>query len=142
MMEVEIKNPQLRRIAMLIAYVTTDEVNEQLALQMAEQSGQTVCSLSPSDPPPDEAFDAAVYDWDYLPTQRQQAIRAQLLAGHAVGPVALHGYSLDDDFVEALRNHRVAVYRTLQPVLFRRLARECMRFRAACATTFLAMASK
>jgi hypothetical protein len=123
---------------MLIAYVTTDEVNEQMALQMAGQSGQTVCSLSPADPPPDEDFDAAVYDWDYLPGQRQQAIRAQLLAGQAFGPAAVHGYSMEDEFVEALRKHNVAVYRTLQPELFRRLAREWLLFLAASATGFRA----
>lgn len=121
---------------MLIAYVTTDEVNEQLALQLAEESGQTVCSLSPSDPPPDEDFDAAVYDWDYLPVQRQQTIWAQLLGGHTFGPVAVHGYSLEDDSVETLRKHSVAVYRRLQPELFRRLARECLRLRAARASAF------
>ena len=107
---------------MLIAYVTTDEVNEQLALQMAEESGQTVCPLSPSDAPPDEDFDAAVYDCDFLPAQRQQATLAQLLAGQAPCRAAVHGYNLDEDCAKALRRRKVEVYRTLQPEVFRRLA--------------------
>jgi hypothetical protein len=123
---------------MLIAYLTTDEVNEQLALYMAEENGQTLCSLSPSDAPPDDDFDAAVYDWDYLPAKRQQALRAQLLAEQGVRPAAVHGYNLDDDCVEALRRHNVAVFRTLQPELFRRLAREYKRIQAAHAPAFAA----
>ena len=107
---------------MLIAYVTTDEVNEQLALQMAEESGETVCPLSPNDAPPDDDFDAAVYDWDYLPVQRQQATLAQLLAGQAPRRAVVHSYSLDEDCVKALRQRKVAVYRTLQPEVFRRLS--------------------
>lgn len=123
---------------MLIAYLTTDEVNEQLALHMAEEIGQTLCSLAPGDAPPDEDFDAAVYDWDYLPVRQQQAIRAQLLAGQGVRPAAIHGYNLDDNFVEALRRHDVAVYRVLQPELFHRLAREYKRVRTARAAAMRA----
>jgi hypothetical protein len=115
----------------LIAYLTTDEVNEYLALQMAEENGETLCPLSPCDAPPDEDFDAAIYDWDYLSVQHRQAILAEHLAGHAPWPAAVHGYNLDDDCVKALRKQNVAVYRTLQPELFRRLAREGRRARAA-----------
>jgi hypothetical protein len=116
---------------MLIAYVTTDEVNEQLALQMAEESGETLCPLSPSDAPPDEDFDGAVYDWDCLPAQRQQAILAQLLTGQGPCLAAVHGYNVDYGCVEALRKQNVAVYRTLQPEVFRRLALGGMHARAA-----------
>lgn len=107
---------------MLIAYVTTDEVNEQLALQMAEESGETLCPLSPCDAPPDEDFDAVVYDWDYLPAQLQHAILAKLLAGKAVWPAALHGYNIHEEAVSALRKQNVAVHRTLQPKIFRQMA--------------------
>jgi hypothetical protein len=107
---------------MLIAYLTTDEVNQHLAMHMAEGCGETVCLLTLSDPPPDEDFDAVVYDWDYLPAARQQAILAELLAGRSHRPVAVHGYNLEDDCVEALRRQHVAVYRVLQPEVFQLLA--------------------
>jgi hypothetical protein len=116
---------------MLIAYVTTDEVNEQLALQMAEENGETLCPLSPSDGPPDEDFDAVVYDWDYLPVQLQQAILAELSAGKAVWPAVVHGYNIDPDHVRALRRQNVAVYRTLRPEIFRRMAPRRVYGRAA-----------
>jgi hypothetical protein len=107
---------------MLIAYLTTDELNQHLALQMAEECGETLCPLWLSDAPPDGEFDAVVYDWDYLPAQRQQAILAALLASRAPHPVAVHGYNVDEDCVEALRGQSVAVYRRLQPEVFRSLA--------------------
>lgn len=107
---------------MLIAYLTTDEVNQHLALHMAEECGETVCLLTPSDPPPDEDFDAIVYDWDYLPVRRQQAILAELSAGRSRRPVAVHSYNLEEDCAEALRRQDVAVYRALQPEVFRLLA--------------------
>src|SRR5438105_15693766 len=108
---------------MLIAYVTTDEVNEQLALQMAEDSGETLCPLSPCDAPPDEDFDAVVYDWDYLPAQLQQAILVKLLADETPWPAALHGYNIDQGTVRALRKQNVAVHRTMQAKIFRQMAR-------------------
>ena len=116
---------------MLIAYVTTDEVNEQLALQMAEENGETLCPLSPCDAPPDEDFDAVVYDWDYLPVQLQQGILAGLLAGEAPCPAVLHGYNVDHGCVSALRRQNVAVYRTLRPEVFRGLAPRRVYGRAA-----------
>jgi hypothetical protein len=109
-------------MAMLIAYLTTDEVNEQLALQTAEECGETLCPLSPSDAPPDGDFDAVVYDWDYLPAQLQRAVLAELLAGNALCPAAVHGYNLDPGCAAALRKQNVAVYRTLHIEIFRRLA--------------------
>jgi hypothetical protein len=110
-----------QEVPMLIAYVTTDLVNEQLALQMAEESGQTVCPLSPCDGRPDEDFDAVVYDWDYLPRQLQQTVLAELLAGAAPWPAALHGYNVEPGHLKALRKQNVAIYRKLRPEIFRRM---------------------
>jgi hypothetical protein len=116
---------------MLIAYLTTDEVNQYLATQMAEECGQTLCLLSLSHAFPDGEFDAAVYDLDHLPAQRQQALLEEMLAGRAAQPMAVHSYNLADECVEALRGQAVAVYRALQPELFQLLARAVMHHRAA-----------
>ena len=116
---------------MLIAYLTTDEVNQDLAMLMAEECGQALCLLSLSHAPPNGEFDAAVYDLDHLPAQRQQAILGEMLAGRAAHPVAVHSYNLEDDCVEALRRQAVTVYRTLQSEVFRELARAALHHRAA-----------
>jgi hypothetical protein len=103
---------------MRIAYLTTDEVNEQLALQMATECGITLCPLAPKDAPPDGEYDAVLYDWDYLPVEEQREVMAELLSGLLPHAVALHSYNLEDYQVEALRGNNVAVYRRLQPMLF------------------------
>jgi hypothetical protein len=56
---------------------------------------------------------------------------AEMLAGPLPHAVALHGYHLEDDQVEALRRHTVAVYGRLQPRLFRFLRRAVRTLRAA-----------
>jgi hypothetical protein len=116
---------------MLIAYLTTDEVNEHLAQRMAEESGETLCVFSPNDVPPDGEFDAVVYDWDYLPAQRQQSILAALSAGRAPRPIAVHSYNIEEDRARTLRQQGVAVYRTLQPEVFRLLALVGSQLRAS-----------
>jgi hypothetical protein len=106
---------------MIVAYVTTDEVNQAFAMQLAAECRVTLCPLAPQEAAQTAAFDAVVYDWDYLPLQRQQEILAELLSGPALYPVAVHSYNLDEDQAAALRKHEVAVYRCLQPEVFRLL---------------------
>jgi hypothetical protein len=109
---------------MLIAYLSTDEVNQHLAVQVAEQFGETLCLVSPRDALPDEDFDVVAYDWDCLPAQRQQTILAELQARRPPRPVALHSYNLEEACVEALSRQGVAVYRKLHPAMFWLLAIE------------------
>ena len=116
---------------MRVAYLTTDEVNEQLAQQMAVACGVTLCPLAPKDAPPDGECDAVLYDWDYLPIEWQREVMAELLSSPLPHPVALHGYNLEDGQAEALRRHTVAVYRRLQPRVFRFLRRAARTAQAA-----------
>jgi hypothetical protein len=44
---------------------------------------------------------------------------ADLLASPVPHALAVHGYNLDDDAAERLRRHTIAVYRRLQPRVFR-----------------------
>src|SRR5262249_12940393 len=85
--------------------------------------GLTLCPLAPKDPPRDEEFDALLYDLDSWPVGRQIEVLAELLAGRLPRAVAVHGYNLEDGPAEALRRHTVAVYRRLQPSVFRFLRR-------------------
>jgi hypothetical protein len=108
---------------MRIAYLSTDEVNVHLAEAMASVCGLTLCPLAPKDSPLKEEFDAVLYDWDSWPADRKQEVLAQLPAGRRACAVAVHGYNLEDGQAEALRRHTVAVYRRLQPRVFRSLRR-------------------
>src|SRR5207248_3247890 len=62
--------------------------------------------------------DALLYDWDYLPAERRQAVLAELLDRPLPCPVAVHGYNLDDDLGETLSQKGVTVSRYLEPELF------------------------
>src|SRR5262249_54152930 len=82
---------------MRVAYLTTDEVNEEQARQMAQECGLTLCPLAPKDDPPDGAYDAVLYDWDSWPAEGRREALAAMLAGPLPHAVALHGYHLEDD---------------------------------------------
>jgi hypothetical protein len=116
---------------MRIAYLTMDEVNLNLAEEMAAACGLTLCPLSPKDSAPDEEFDAVLYDWDSWPADRKQDVLAQLPAGRRACAVAAHGYNLGDCQAKALRRNAVAVFRRLQPRVFRSLRRAIHTARAA-----------
>jgi hypothetical protein len=103
---------------MRIAYLTTDEVNQDLATQMAAECGVTLVPVTPQAPSPDGQFDAVVYDLDYLPPDQRQQILTDL-SSHPVGRrVAVHSYRLADEQTETLCDNGVLVYRRLEPELF------------------------
>jgi hypothetical protein len=115
----------------LVAYLTTDEVNEDLALRMAAECGITLRPLALQGAPPDGEFDAVVYDWDYLPADHRKAILSNLLSGFTPYRVVLHGYHLEDDQVEALRANGVLVHRRLDLEVFEGLRGAPVRVRSA-----------
>jgi hypothetical protein len=116
---------------MRIAYWTTDEVNEDLAHELAAECGDRLCPLTPKDWAADGQYDAVLYDWDHLPAELQQEVMRGLLNGPLPHAVAVHGYGLGDGRAEALRRHTVAVYRRLQPRVFRFLRLAARTVRAA-----------
>jgi hypothetical protein len=111
---------------MRFAYLTTDEVNQSLAPEMALGRGITLDTLFPKDGPPDRGYDAVVYDWDSWPTELRQAFLAGLEKGPLYRPVAVHGYHLPEDHAEALRSRGVILSRSLQPEVFQRLRRAAL----------------
>jgi len=104
---------------MLIAYFTTDEVNEELANRRAEAAGVKLYPMSARDELPNGRFDAVVYDLDFVPWKRRKELLARLLAKPSRNPVALHSYNLDDQEMEDLRSKNVAVFHRLQPEVFK-----------------------
>jgi hypothetical protein len=116
---------------MRVAYLTTDEVNEQLAVQMAQECGVTLCPLAPKDAPRDGEYEAVLYDWDYLPVERRREVMAELLSGPLPHAVGLHSFNLEDGQVDALQRNAVAVFRRLQPMVFQAFRRAVIALRIA-----------
>src|SRR3954471_9312014 len=108
---------------MRIAYATTDEVNQALAMQLAEECGAVIHGLLPKDAPPDGQFDAVLYDLDDVPRRQRREVLARLLSGPSSCPKAVHGYDLSEEQASALRLRRIIVSRQLEPELFRSLRR-------------------
>jgi hypothetical protein len=117
---------------MRVAYLTTDEVNEQVAYALAGASGATVLlyPLGPRDAVPADNFDAVVFDWDGLPGPCRREVLGRLLSSEGPRAVAIHGYSLGERQTRALRRRGVGVYRRLDPALLGGLG-EAFRPRSA-----------
>jgi hypothetical protein len=101
-----------------IAYLSTDEVNQALASQLAEGLGISLYLLSLHDGPPDWALAATLYDLDYLPRERQQEVLKELLAQRPPHPVAIHSYNLEQEQVDKLRQNGVLVSTRLAAEIF------------------------
>jgi hypothetical protein len=115
---------------MRIAYLTTDEVNKDLALRLAAQWELTLCPLEPRDPPPDGEFDAVLYDWDHWPADRRAEMLTHTAAGPHRPPVALHGYRLGRAQARALRRGGVLLFDRLEARAFLDLQRAVNQARA------------
>src|SRR5262245_33018797 len=108
---------------MRIAYVTTDDVNREMATQLTGAFQATLGLLSPEDELVNLPDDGVIYDLDYLPQRRRHEILAQLLANQPSLPAAVHSYNLAEEQVAGLRENGVVVSRRLGSHLFRALTR-------------------
>jgi hypothetical protein len=115
---------------MRIAYLSTDEVNKDLALRLAAQWQVTVCPREPRDPPPVGEFDALLYDWDHWPADRRPTVLTHTAAGPLRQPVALHGYRLEQEQARALRRRGVLLFDRLESRTFLDLRRAVNQARA------------
>jgi hypothetical protein len=108
---------------MLFAYLSMDEVNQDLAHRLAAAYDVELDVLTFRDAAPAGQFDAVLHDLDSLPADRRAAILANLEGGEVPGPVAVHSYNLRVSQIKALRNRGVLVTRQLNPQVFVRLRR-------------------
>jgi hypothetical protein len=114
---------------MLIAYFTTDEVNEWVAERLAADCGLTLCAMFLKDVAAEEGFDAMVFDWDFLPAAWREEALTMLTTRPLDCPVAVHSYHLAEHEVEALRANGVQVRQWLQPALLHDLFRTVVQAR-------------
>lgn len=106
---------------MRYAYVTLDEVNQNLAERLARKSGIELDVLALNGAAPAAPFDAVLYDLDFLPPDLCQTILADLELGRSIEPVAVHSYKLSVRQVWALRRQGVIVARRLRSAVFAQL---------------------
>jgi hypothetical protein len=104
-----------------LAYLTTDEVNEDIAVRLAVKYNAILVPLFPRDTPPDTEYDAVLYDFDFLPEESRQKIVNDLLSAPAKRPVALHSFNVDDRLRQDLQAKGVRVFRRLRVDCFQRL---------------------
>jgi hypothetical protein len=118
---------------MLVAYLSTDEVNSTLAAELARQQGIALRHLEPRDGLPGTEFDAVLCDWDYWHVPGRAGLLADLSGGAAGRPVALHGYHVEPDQVEALRRGGVVLHPRLRAKVFQQLRQAVLAARVAAA---------
>ncbi len=114
---------------MQFAYLSTDEVNQALALELALECGVSLHQLAPKEGPPDRGYDAVLCDWDSWPPEGRREFLAET-GGMPYRPAAVHGYNLDEDEADILTRRGVTVYRNIQREVFLRLCRALMPTRA------------
>jgi hypothetical protein len=108
---------------MRIAHITTDEVNQALAVDAAKPLGALVTPLATEDNLTNEMFDAVLLDLDRVAPYRRQALLDEIRSEATALPMAVYGYCLSDEQAGKLRFHGVAVAQRLHKALVRTLAK-------------------
>jgi hypothetical protein len=98
---------------MILAYLSHDEVNLELAGQLADAAGVLLRPVFVRDAVPAVSFDAVLCDLDCLPPAERAGTLKALLAGPLTCPVGVHSYNLDWTEVQALQARGIAVCRRL-----------------------------
>jgi len=107
---------------MRIAHITTDEVNQALAVQAARPFGAIVTPLGPEEMSTDVRFDAVLFDLDRVPPERRQTLVDEIRSETTALPMAVYGYCLSEEQAGKLRFRGVAVAQRLHAALIRTLA--------------------
>jgi len=101
-----------------IAYMTTDEVNEGIAQQLADAHDVTLHTFWPKDAVPNGEYDAVIYDLDHWPCEQRSQFLADLQENHRACRVAVCSSSLKTREVQALGPSRVTYFRRMGPKVF------------------------
>jgi hypothetical protein len=103
---------------MIVAYLSHDEVNLDLAQRLADAAGILLCPLFVRDMASAVSFDAVLCDLDCLPPAERAGTLKALLVEPLTCPVGVHSYSLVWSKVQALRARGVTVSRRLHEGAF------------------------
>ena len=106
---------------MRFAYLTTDEVNQALAAEMAADAGVSVYPFTPKDGAAYTGFEAVICDWDSWPREGQVAFLTMLKRGALPGRLGVHGYNLSAQEITMFLKRGVVVHRLLKTEIFRLL---------------------
>jgi hypothetical protein len=106
---------------MRVAYLTLDEVNQQLALAFAGEHDVCLDVQARPDDYGDREHDAVIYDPDSFPAGERQANLTTVLACPLNRPVAVHSYDFSADQLHVLRQRGAIVARRLRGDVFARL---------------------
>ncbi len=112
---------------MFIAYVSPDEVHQDLAAQLAEERGVTLVSFAALAEMPLVPYPAVIYDVDYLTPEDRQRVFDELTGTPPTHVAGVHSYNLNAGRQKALRRNGVAVHRRLAAAWFGRLVREARK---------------
>jgi hypothetical protein len=110
-------------VIVILAYLSHDEVNLDLAQRLADAAGILLRPLFVRDKSSVVSADAVLWDLDCLPSAERAGALKALLAGPLTCPVGVHSYSLEWAKVQALRARGVAVCRRLHEGVVAHLVR-------------------
>jgi hypothetical protein len=108
---------------MRITYLTTDELNGELAAQAGKACGADLAVALPRRNRAPDPSAATLYDLDHLGAENSRAVLEDLLSGRSPAPAAVHSYNLQDEEVAALHTRGVVVARRIEPELIQHLCR-------------------
>jgi hypothetical protein len=106
---------------MRFAYLTFDEVNENLAQKFAKTHGVDLDPHFRSDTIAGPEYDAVLCDLDSLPPDEREANLTAVLTYSLSRAVAVHSYNLEAHQRRLLRRRNVIVARRLRAKVFGRL---------------------
>ena len=106
---------------MQVAYLTLDEVNQHLALALADEHGASLDVLARPEAIGEGEYDAVLYDPDSFPAGERLANLTTILACPVDRPVAVHGYYFSADHLHVLRQRGAIVAQRLRADVLARL---------------------
>jgi hypothetical protein len=115
---------------MRIAYMTNDNVNRALAVQIAGECRAFICALAPKNSTSDDLFHAVLYDLDAVQRHERAELVGQIVSSPSTRLRAVHGYDIAVEQARILRYHGVAVSQRLHAGLIRSLCRAAQPSRA------------
>jgi hypothetical protein len=114
---------------MKLAYMNSDEVNQELAVRVAALHGAVVYRLVPDSPLLDGPFDAVLYNLDEVPSGERSVLLDRLCLDSPHRPTAVHGYDITEEQARSLNRSGIPYTLRLHRDLLRNLLSAARRNR-------------